>query len=280
VTFATALVAGTGTMGQGIAQVLAEAGLTVYLFDTSPEALGAAVQAVRGRLSRRVERGDLQMDLGRIETQLRPADTLDGLDDVDLAIESVPEKIDVKTAVFRALDGALPPAAVIATNTSGLDVAALAAATQRPELVVGLHFFNPPPANPLIEVVAAPQTASTVLAAVHGLAHRCGKTPIDVGNRPGFVVNRLLFAMIVEAMRALDDGVASAEDIDRALRLAAGHAIGPLALADFIGLDVCLDILESLDQRLGARFSPPDSLRQLVGAGHLGRKAQRGFFPY
>ena len=191
-----------------------------------------------------------------------------------------PSAWDLKRRVLARLDRLLPPGAVIASNTSGLDLEALAAATGRPERVVGLHFFNPPPVMPLVEIIAAPQTSPEVVAAAAGLARRCGKTPVEVGNRPGFAVNRLLFAMVAEAVRALEEGVASAEDLDRAMGLGAGHPIGPLALADLVGLDVCLDILESLEAGLGPRYAPPGRLRRLVEQGRLGRKTGGGFFDY
>ncbi len=280
-TFARGVVIGAGTMGRGIAQVLLEAGLQVGLHDASGAVLEAAVDSLRDRVRRRHGRGEVSGDLeemaGRLSALPRLADMEE---DTDLAIEAVPERLDLKRGVLARLDRLLPAGAVIASNTSGLDVAALAAATGRPQRVVGLHFFNPPPVMPLVEIVAGPQTSAAVVTAVAGLARRCGKTPIEVGNRPGFAVNRLLFAMIAEGVRALEEGVASAEDLDRAMRLGAGHPLGPLALADFVGLDVCLDILESLEARLGPRYAPPERLRRLVDQGRLGRKTGGGFFDY
>lgn len=278
--FQSAVVVGAGTMGRGIAQVLVEAGLRVGLHDASAGVLEAAVDSVRERLRRRRERGEVRGDADEIAGRLRALAELSDLAGTDLAIEAVPERLDLKQRVLARLDGVLPPGAVIATNTSGLDLEALAGAAAHPQRVVGLHFFNPPPAMPLVEIVAAPQTSPEVVTAVAELARRCGKTPIEVGNRPGFAVNRLLFAMVAEAVRALEEGVASAEDLDRAVRLGAGHPIGPLALADFVGLDVCLDILESLEGRLGPRYAPPASLRRLVAEGRLGRKTGRGFFSH
>ena len=278
--FQRAVVVGAGTMGRGIAQVLVEAGLRVGLHDASAEVLEAAVDSVRERIRRRLDRGEVRGDPQEMAARLRPLPQLEDLAGVDLAIEAVPERLDLKQGVLARLDRLLPAGAVLATNTSGLDLAALAGATARPQRVVGLHFFNPPPAMPLVEIVAGPRTSPEVVTAAAALARRCGKTPIEVGNRPGFAVNRLLFTMIAEAVRALEEGVASAEDLDRALRLGAGHPIGPLALADFVGLDVCLDILESLEARLGPRYAPPEGLRRLVGEGRLGRKSGGGFFDY
>ena len=278
--FRQAVVVGAGTMGRGIAQVLLEAGLHVGLHDASGAVLQAAVDSVRKRVRRRRERGEIGGDPDEIDGRLRALAELSDLAGTDLAIEAVPERLDLKQDVLARLDAVLPPGAVLASNTSGLDLSALAGATGRPHRVVGLHFFNPPPAMPLVEIIAAPRTSPEVVTAVAGLARRCGKTPIEVGNRPGFAVNRLLFAMVAEAVRALEEGVASAEDLDRAVRLGAGHPIGPLALADFVGLDVCLDILESLEARLGPRYAPPGRLRRLVAEGRLGRKTGGGFFDY
>ena len=279
--FARAVVVGAGTMGRGIAQVLLEAGLSVGLHDASGEVLAAAVDSVRERIRRRRERGEVSGDPEEIAGRLRSVPRLSEVDqEWDLAIEAVPERLDLKQRVLGRLDRLLAPGAVIASNTSGLDLEALAGAAARPERVVGLHFFNPPPAMPLVEIVAAPRTSPEVVAAVAELARRCGKTPIEVGNRPGFAVNRLLFAMIAEAVRALEEGVAPAEELDRAMRLGAGHPIGPLALADYVGLDVCLDILESLEAGLGPRYAPPERLCRLVAEGRLGRKTGGGFFDY
>lgn len=279
-TFADVAVIGAGTMGQGIAQLLVEAGLSVRLYDASPAALERAVPAIRDRLARRARRGAATLDPHAAAARLTTAAAMAQLGAVDLAIEAVPERLELKVAVFAALDAALPAQAVLASNTSGLDVAALAAATSRPERVLGLHFFNPPPSMPLVEVVPSPATDAGLLADVCAWVAELGKTAIQVANRPGFAVNRVLFAMVCEAIRALEDGVAPAADIDRALRLGASHPIGPLALADFVGLDVTLDLLESLSARLGPRYDPPARLRELVERGHLGRKAGRGFFSY
>ena len=275
--FSTIAVVGAGTMGQGIAQLLIEAGLTVRLHDRSPEVLRDAVDAVNRRLQRRV---DGSAPLGADAGTLLAVASMSQLADADLAIESVPERFDLKREVFIELDRHLASMAVLASNTSGLDIDALARSTARPQQVVGLHFFNPPPLMPLIEVVPAATTDPGVVDAVCAFAESLGKTPITVPNRPGFIVNRLLFAMIAEAVRIVDEGGVTARDVDRALCLGASHPIGPLALADFIGLDVALDILESLTSGLGPRYAPSPSLRELVAQGHLGRKTGRGFFSY
>ncbi len=275
--FSTIAVVGAGTMGQGIAQLLVEAGLTVRLYDRSPEILSDAVDAVTRRLQRRAEGSTPP---GAVAGALLAATSMSQLADADLAIEAVPERYDLKRAVFAELDRCLEPMAVLASNTSGLDIDALARSTARPQRVVGLHFFNPAPLMPLVEVVPAATTDQDVLDGVCAFAESLGKTPITVPNRPGFIVNRLLFAMIAEAVRIVDEGGTSARDVDRALCLGASHPIGPLALADFIGLDVALDILESLSSGLGPRYAPSSALRDLVAQGHLGRKTGRGFFSY
>ena len=275
--FTTVAVVGAGTMGQGIAQLLIEAGLTVRFYDLSPDALSDAVDAVTQRLQRRADRSTAAR---AASGALLPAASMSHLADADLAIEAVPERFELKRAVFDELDRQLAPAAVLASNTSCLDIDALARASARPQRVVGLHFFNPPPLIPLIEVVPAVTTDQEVVDAVCAFAESLGKTPITVPNRPGFIVNRLLFAMIAEALRIVDEGGTSAQDVDRALCLGASHPIGPLALADFIGLDVALDILESLASGLGERYAPSSALRERVSQGHLGRKTGRGFFSY
>jgi 3-hydroxybutyryl-CoA dehydrogenase len=274
--FSTVAVVGAGTMGQGIAQLLVEAGLTVRLFDLDPEALSAAVDTVTRRLQRANRSAAQESSPGA----LLAVTSMAQLVGAELAIEAVPERLDLKQAVFAQLEACLAPTTILASNTSGLDIDALASSTQRPQQVVGLHFFNPPPLMPLIEVVPARDTDQAVVDAVCAFAQTLGKTPITVANRPGFIVNRLLFAMIAEAIRILDEGWTCAADVDQALSLGASHRIGPLALADFIGLDVTLDILRSLELGLGPHYAPSPSLLELVAHGRLGRKTGAGFFPY
>ena len=198
-----------------------------------------------------------------------------------MVVEAVPERLDLKLAVFAQLGQCAKPEAILASNTSGLDINALAAASGRPDKVIGLHFFNPPPIMPLVEVVRTTATSDATFAAVMALAQDLGKTPLAVANSPGFAVNRILFPMINEAIYALAEGVASAEDIDRAMVLGASHPLGPLALADYVGLDVTLDILESFAQRLdSSKYRPCPLLREMVAQGALGRKTGRGFFAY
>lgn len=263
-------VVGAGAMGGGIAQLAAAAGLEVLLFDASSAALEKTLQTVQRRLRKQ----------GAVDTHLKGA----GLNDMaraDAVVEAVPERLELKCRIFADLDRHCRPEAVLASNTSGLDIDALAAATSRPHLVAGMHFFNPPPRMALVELVAGTATADSTMQTLHALALHLGKTPIQVANRPGFAVNRVLMPMINEAIHALDEGVVSAADLDRALTLGAGHPIGPLALADFIGLDVVQDILSSYERRFAdPKYRPSALLRRLVDRGDLGRKSGRGFFVY
>ena len=268
-------------MGSGIAQVCATAGYEVVLYDADGDALRRAGETIATRVHRLVERGELEATASSAAlSRLCLRDDLTG-SGADLAIEAVPERLELKKEVFSHLDRHLRAEAILASNTSGLDIGQLAAATGRPERVMGMHFFNPPPLVPLVELVRTPRTSEEVFRAVWEFAESLGKTPISVADRPGFAVNRILIPMVNESIFALEEGVASAEDIDRAMSLGARHPIGPLALADFIGLDVVLHILESFQERLDhARYRPCALLRDLVSRGDLGRKSGRGFFTY
>ena len=275
-TFDHVLVVGAGQMGGGIAQVLAASGRTVSLVDAAPGATDRARAAMRRSLEKLVAKGGTDPDevLARVEpaADLVPA---------DLMIEAVVEDATVKQDVFRRADALLPRDAILASNTSSIPIAALAAATARPDRVIGMHFFNPVPVMALVEVVRAPETSAETSAAVVSLARELGKTPAEVNDSPGFVSNRVLMPFVNEAAYALQEGVADAEAIDTIARLGFNHPIGPLALADLIGLDTCVAIMEVLREGLGdAKYEPCPLLRDHVAAGRLGRKSGRGFYVY
>jgi 3-hydroxybutyryl-CoA dehydrogenase len=277
----TIAVIGAGTMGRGIAQTAATSGYRVVLVDAVPEALAAGLASISGILGTLVEKGKLgaaarEAALARIEG----ASTLaGGVQGAGLVIEAVPESLELKTKIFRELDAAAPDGAILATNTSSLPVGKLAAATRRPELVAGMHFFNPVPVMPLLEIVRAEATSQATIDAVVSVAHRLGKDPIVVRDAPGFATSRLGVLLGLEAMRMLEAGVASAEDIDKAMTLGYRHPMGPLRLTDLVGLDVRLAIAEHLHRELGSEaFRPPELMRRMVGEGKLGKKSGAGFY--
>ena len=272
---------GAGTMGRGIAQVFAQAGLEVLLYDSDPDALAQSLATITERLHQQCGKGHLQETA--CATALNALQGIERLEaiDADMIIEVVPERLDLKLDIFTHLQEVAQAQTILASNTSGLDISALAQASGRPDKVIGMHFFNPPPIMPLIEVVPASETSEETFVAVIALAERLGKTPIPVANSPGFVANRILFPMINEAIYALAEGIAGAADIDRVLVLGASHPLGPLALADFVGLDVTLDILDSFARRFdNAKYRPCPLLREMVDRGELGRKTGQGFFSY
>ena len=275
-------IVGVGTMGTGIAQVAATAGCTVRLFDAAPGAVACALDRIQAALTRAVDRGRLTAEeRDQALARLQPAADLVALADAEVVIEAVVEREETKAEVFRALDQCVAPEAVLASNTSSISITRLAAATRRPERVVGMHFFNPVPVMRLVELVRGLHTAESTLATARQLAVQLGKTPVEVRDYPGFVSNRLLMPMINEAAFALMEGVASAEAIDQVMVLGMNHPMGPLALADLIGLDVCLDIMRVLHQGFGDdKYRPCPLLVNLVAAGHLGRKTGRGFYTY
>ena len=275
-------VVGAGTMGNGIAQTLALAGVEVVMTDVAKAQLERAVTAVSGSLDRLVKKEKLNAEqksqaLARIRTSI----DLAAAKDCPLVIEAATENLDLKTKIFSQLDAMLPAQAVIATNTSSISITRLAGATKRPDKVIGMHFFNPVPVMGLVEIIRALQTSDETFASVEALAKRVGKTPVQVKNSPGFVVNRMLCPMINEAIFALGEGLATAEQIDQAMKLGANHPIGPLALADLIGLDVELAVLQVLYEGFkDPKYRPAPLLVEMVEAGYLGRKTKRGFFRY
>jgi len=277
VRFEHVLVVGAGQMGGGIAQVLAASGRRVSLHDAAPGAVERGVEAMQKSLERLAAKGaDLAPDdvLGRVTP-------VEGIVPADLMIEAVVEDPAVKEAIFREADGVLPAEAILASNTSSIPIASLAAVTRRPDQVIGMHFFNPVPVMALVEVVSAKETSPETRAAVVELARELGKTPAEANDFPGFVSNRILLPYINEAVWALHDGVAEPEAIDTIAKLGFNHPMGPLALADLIGLDTCVAILEVLRDGLGdSRYEPCPLLREHVAAGRLGRKSGAGFYSY
>jgi 3-hydroxybutyryl-CoA dehydrogenase len=270
------LVVGAGQMGGGIAQVLAASGRRVSLHDSAPGAVDRGLEAMRRSLAKLAEKGGADPDevLGRVEP-------VDSIVEAELMIEAVVEDADVKAAIFSEADRVLPPGAMLASNTSSIPIATLAAATGRPAQVIGMHFFNPVPLMALVEVVRAPATSDETADAIVELARELGKTPAEANDFPGFVSNRILMPFINEAAHALQDGVAESEAIDTIAKLGFNHPIGPLALADLIGLDTCVSIMEVLREGLDdEKYAPCPLLREHVAAGRLGRKTGSGFYEY
>jgi 3-hydroxybutyryl-CoA dehydrogenase len=274
--FEHVLVVGAGQMGGGIAQVVAATGRRVSLLDAQPGATDRALEAMRKSLARLEEKGGPPAEgvLARIEA-------VDDLVSADLMIEAVVEDADVKEDIFRRADLELPTEAVLASNTSSIPIGSLAAATRRPDKVIGMHFFNPVPVLKLVEIIRGRDTSDETADAITALARQLGKTPAVANDFPGFVSNRILMPFLNEAVWALHDGVAEAEAIDTIAKLGFAHPLGPLALADLIGLDTCIAIMEVLQEGLGDdRYAPCPLLRELVTAGKLGRKSGSGFYEY
>ena len=275
-------VIGAGTMGNGIAQACATSGVEAVMIDVADAALDKGRAAIAGSLDRLVKKEKLSATdrdaaLARVRTTTRYED----LSNVDLVIEAATENPAIKIEILRRIDAIAKPGAIVASNTSSISITQLAAVTSRPAQFVGMHFFNPVPMMALVEVIRGLQTSDDAVAAVRAFAERLGKTPVVVKNSPGFVVNRILCPMINEAIFALQEGLASADDIDNGMRLGCNHPIGPLALADMIGLDVLLAVMNVFYADFNdPKYRPAPLLKEMVASGYLGRKAKRGFYRY
>ena len=275
-------VVGAGTMGNGIAHVLAKSGFQVLLCDVEQRYLDRGLETIGKNLEREVAKNKITAEqraaaLGRIQAVLERK----ALAACDLVVEAATEKLEIKTALFRELDALCRPEVILSSNTSSISITKLAACTQRPQQVIGMHFFNPVPMMKLVEVIRALQTSDATFQTVKALAEKLEKTPVEVHDSPGFVSNRVLMPLLNEAMYAVMEGVATPEAVDEVFKLGMAHPMGPLTLADFIGLDVCLDILRVLHSGLGdPKYRPCPLLIQMVDAGWLGRKSGRGFYQY
>jgi 3-hydroxybutyryl-CoA dehydrogenase len=275
-------VIGAGTMGNGIAQVFAQSGFDVKLCDAVPAALDRAKGTIEKSLGKFVEKGklsaaDRDAALGRLATFA----SIDQLGDVDYVVEAIAEAVDTKIEIFRKLDAITRPAVILSSNTSSISITVLGAATRRPDKVLGMHFMNPVPLMTLVELIRGQATSPESMRIATDLCKTLGKTPVEAADYPGFIANRILMPMINEAIYAVMEGVGTPEAIDTVMKLGMNHPMGPLTLADFIGLDVCLAILNVLHDGLGdPKYRPCPLLRRMVAAGHLGRKSGRGFYAY
>ncbi len=274
-------IVGSGLMGSGIAQVTAQSGVEVLLADQDSDSLDRALAQIGKRLARLGEQGKLNEDIDVIQERIQASSDLDRMAEADLVIEAVSEKESLKRSLFEQLDALCPPSTVLASNTSSISITNIASATKRPDRVVGIHFFNPVPLMPLVEIIRGAATSDETSAAVTRFAEHLGKTVIHAKDSPGFVVNRILIPFLIEAIFALESGVASREDIDKGVTLGLGHPMGPLTLADFVGLDTLLSICEVYQREFGdPKYRPPVLLRRYVAAGWLGRKSGKGFYEY
>jgi 3-hydroxybutyryl-CoA dehydrogenase len=276
-------VLGAGIMGSGIAQVVAAAGFQVAMRDIEDHFVEKGLAAVKKNLDRAVEKGKMEPeDVGAVIDRITGTTSIEeGVSDADFVVEAVVEEMSIKKEVFAELDSICKPEAILASNTSGLSITEIGSATNRPDKVLGIHFFNPAPVMKLVELIRGLLTSDETFDVSKAFVEQLAKTPIEVKEAPGFAVNRLLCPMMNEAIFVYSEGIASAEDIDQGMVLGANHPMGPLALADLVGLDTLLAVLEGLHQELGEdKYRPAPLLRKMVRAGHLGRKTGRGFYDY
>ncbi|HEY1985742.1 MAG TPA: 3-hydroxybutyryl-CoA dehydrogenase [Terracidiphilus sp.] len=275
-------VIGAGTMGSGIAHVFARAGLNVLLCDVEQKVLDRAMGQIRTNLGREAAKGKIaSTDVDAAMARILSTTDRETLAQAEFAVEAATERFELKAEIFRSLDRILPEGVILATNTSSISITKIAAQTQRSAQIIGMHFFNPVPMMVLVEVIRGLATSDTTYEVVHELAFRLGKTPVEVKDAPGFVSNRVLMPLINEAAFAVMEGVATPESVDQVFKLGMAHPMGPLTLADFIGLDVCVDILRVLHDGFGdPKYRPCPLLVRMVDAGWLGRKSGRGFYTY
>jgi 3-hydroxybutyryl-CoA dehydrogenase len=275
-------VIGAGTMGSGIAHVFARSGMSVLLCDVEQRFLDRALGQIRTNLGREATKGKLpEAEVEPAIARITPTTEREALANAEFAIEAATERFELKSEIFRSLDRILPEHAILATNTSSISITKLAGLTRRPAQVIGMHFFNPVPVMTLVEVIRGLATSDATYATVYALSLRLGKTPVEVNDAPGFVSNRVLMPLINEAAFAVMEGVAPPEAVDQVFKLGMAHPMGPLTLADFIGLDVCVDILRVLQEGMGdPKYRPCPLLVRMVDAGWLGRKSGRGFYTY
>lgn len=275
-------VIGAGQMGSGIAQVCATAGFEVLLYDVNGEIINKGIQSIKTNLKRQVDKERMtEQDMAHVLGKLKPAIAIDDASEADLVIEAAIENIEVKGRLFKQLDEVTRKHTILATNTSSLPITEIAAATKRPKQVIGMHFMNPVPVMKLVEVIRGLQTSDEVYETVNMVAKKLNKIPVEVNDFPGFISNRILMPMINEAIFAVYEGVAGPEAIDQIMKLGMNHPMGPLTLADFIGLDTCLYIMDVLHEGFGDdKYRPCPLLRKYVKAGWLGRKSGRGFYSY